>query len=277
VSPPILTSSIDAPGDPNKNNIDPDKLIKGMSSFLQNKNTDALYPIYNFFAHYVRKLYSDSYIQKTLMANTGKSFLDMIGPSDVAYVICILKNNIEVWRYDPTDTTKEHPKAVFTRGESKKREFGRTTWSNNGIKYYEEGVKNWKRVLDRRQPYFEALHEGRDSWLEDAAGVVNPDGWTRKNIRNVLRTRAEKDSPSASKGGQQGKVQIMVIVTMAMILMMILVHSLHQVGWWMLTTSQRKLGIQSRTGTIVRMMIHHQMTSRWVRRMKRVLRMEMLN
>lgn len=125
----------------------------------------------------------------------------MIGPSDVAYVICILKNNIEVWRYDPTDTTKEHPKPVFTRGESKKREFGRMTWSDNGIKYYEEGVKNWKRVFDRRQPYFEALHEGWDSWLEDAAGVVNPDGWTRKNIRNVLRTRAEKDSPSASKGG----------------------------------------------------------------------------
>jgi hypothetical protein len=32
-------------GDPSKDNIDPDKLIKGMSSFLQNKDPQALYPL----------------------------------------------------------------------------------------------------------------------------------------------------------------------------------------------------------------------------------------
>jgi hypothetical protein len=58
----------------------------------------------------------------------------MIRPSDMAYVICIVKNNNEMWCHDPTDTTKEQPKPLFTRGESKKHEFGKTTWNNNGIK-----------------------------------------------------------------------------------------------------------------------------------------------
>jgi hypothetical protein len=53
--------------------------------------------VYKFFARYMRKVYSDGDIKTDLKNNEGLSFVDKITPSDIAFVISVLKNGREVW------------------------------------------------------------------------------------------------------------------------------------------------------------------------------------
>jgi hypothetical protein len=52
---------------------------------------------YHFIAHYVRKVFPDSKIAQQLRSSPGSSFLDMITPSDIAYVLTIVKNGKNGW------------------------------------------------------------------------------------------------------------------------------------------------------------------------------------
>jgi hypothetical protein len=54
----------------------------------------------DFFARFVQKVHSDDYIRKSLRENQGWSFLDIIGPNDIAYVIAIFKNGKDLWDQD---------------------------------------------------------------------------------------------------------------------------------------------------------------------------------
>ncbi len=53
--------------------------------------------VYEFFARYVRKVYSDSDIKTDLKNNEGLSFIDRITPSDIAFVISVLKKGCNLW------------------------------------------------------------------------------------------------------------------------------------------------------------------------------------
>ncbi len=53
--------------------------------------------MYEFFARYARKVYSDSDIKTDLKNNEGLSFVDKITPIDIAFVISVLKNGHNVW------------------------------------------------------------------------------------------------------------------------------------------------------------------------------------
>ena len=46
----------------------------------------------DFFALYVQKVHSDEFIRKGLKLGQGTSFLDFIGPNNIAYVIAVFKN-----------------------------------------------------------------------------------------------------------------------------------------------------------------------------------------
>ncbi len=52
--------------------------------------------MYEFFARYARKVYSDSDIKTYLKNNEGLSFVDKITPIDIAFVISVTKNGRNV-------------------------------------------------------------------------------------------------------------------------------------------------------------------------------------
>jgi hypothetical protein len=65
------------------------------------QGSNLLYQIFNLIARYVRKVHSDEHIRKVLMCyNAGRSFLDIIGPSDIAYIVSIIKNSKGMWDQD---------------------------------------------------------------------------------------------------------------------------------------------------------------------------------
>jgi hypothetical protein len=133
----------------------------------------------------------------------------MIGASDIAYIICQLKNSMEVWKYDlAEDRTKAMPKPLFTRGESKKRQFAaKTTMSDAGMKCFHDGVLNWKMVFNHQSgDVYGSLVNGWSSWLEDEASSLDIEGgWRTKNLHSLFKTReGEKEADDDLDEGKDG-------------------------------------------------------------------------
>jgi hypothetical protein len=72
----------------------PDKLRNRLDDYILSSNKAI---VYEFFARYVRKVYSDSDMKTDLKNYEGLSFIDKITPSDIAFVMSVLKNGHEVW------------------------------------------------------------------------------------------------------------------------------------------------------------------------------------
>ena len=77
-------------GDPGRQMFDPD-LLGEMVKIEQGSNL--LNQIVNLIARYVQKVHSDEHIRKVICYSAGRSFLDIIGPSDIVYIVSIIKNS----------------------------------------------------------------------------------------------------------------------------------------------------------------------------------------
>jgi hypothetical protein len=64
------------------------------------KGSNLLVQIFNLIARYVRKVHSDEHIHKVICYYAGRSFLDIIGPSDIAYIVSIIKKSKGKWDQD---------------------------------------------------------------------------------------------------------------------------------------------------------------------------------
>jgi hypothetical protein len=81
-------------GDPGGEMLDPDLL----GEMLKNEQgSDLLNQLFNLIARYVWKVHSDEHIHKVIRYSPGRSFLDIIGPSDIAYIVSIIKNSKGMW------------------------------------------------------------------------------------------------------------------------------------------------------------------------------------
>ncbi len=89
--------------------------------------------------------YSDEQIRKCLCYSVGRSFLDVIGPGDIAYIVLIIKNSKDMWDQDPPmremgaqamGNTEKKSKQLFTSGSGQKRTQGKSLWNLDGMKYF---------------------------------------------------------------------------------------------------------------------------------------------
>ncbi len=76
---------------------DPD-LLGEMVKIEQGSNL--LNQIFNLIARYVQKVHSDEHIRKVIRYSAGRSFLDIIGPCDIAYIVSTIKNSKGMWDQD---------------------------------------------------------------------------------------------------------------------------------------------------------------------------------
>jgi hypothetical protein len=77
-------------GDPGRETLDPD-LLGEMVMIEQGSNL--LEQLFNLIARYVRKVHSAEHIRRAIRYSAGRSFLDVIGPSDIAYIISMIKKS----------------------------------------------------------------------------------------------------------------------------------------------------------------------------------------
>ncbi len=126
--------------------------------------------LYDFIARYVRKVFVDSMITRNLRAIPGYSFLDLIWPSDIAYVISVVKNSKGMWDQEvemremarsAEAVTDVKVRPLFTEDKGKKKELGKNLWTKDGIKYYNMGDKNWRTVYKDKK-FMSILYGGWD-------------------------------------------------------------------------------------------------------------------
>ncbi len=83
--------------DPGRETFDPDLL--GVMVKIE-QDSDLLNQIFNLIAKYVQKVHLDEHIRKCLCYSAGRSFLDILGSSDIAYIVLIIKNSKDMWDQD---------------------------------------------------------------------------------------------------------------------------------------------------------------------------------
>ncbi len=99
---------------------------------------------------------SDSDIKIDLKNNGGLSFVDRITPSDIAFVISVIKNGRDVW--DQNIKMKQVGAAVhgdremkkqplFTGGKGMKKEHGKSLWGGEGLTYFKRAENNGERCM----------------------------------------------------------------------------------------------------------------------------------
>jgi hypothetical protein len=163
-----------------------------------------------FLGKYVRKTHSDSEIKQELKSNEGMSFLDLITPSDIAFVICIVKNARHVW--DQTirkiglgeqvgDIGENEAKVqpLFTKGVGKKKEQGRSLWSDEGMKYYRHTETVWRKVY-KDELIMKDLYRGFDKWLNTYGREIIVSKTSSKSLHSVLARWIAKEDENNNNG-----------------------------------------------------------------------------
>ena len=191
--------------DDNRNEIDPDRLRNGLDSFTSSAERVSLY---NFLARYVRKVYPDTEIMRDLKNNEGMSFIDKITPSDIAFIISVIKNGRNVWDESIRVRTlgmvvhgEKGPKAkhLFTGGKGKKRGDGMSLWSNQGMKYFMKAQGKLTSVyLDEastREMYAEF-----EQWLNEYSTNVKVGKRVNKTLHSVLARWISTEDSIKKKG-----------------------------------------------------------------------------
>ena len=185
--------------DKNIDSINPDELSNGVMHWHKNRKMDDLM---NFLARYVRSVHADRYFRKVLLNHPGGTYLDIITPSDIAYVISVIKNSAHLWLLKREDTTHEETdndhlthKALFTAGQKKKRTFGTTTWNKLGIEYYAKAHENRKNAFTKNDPQYVILRTYWNKWIADKGKkiMVGSTIGVKKSIHSILGTRDVRD------------------------------------------------------------------------------------
>ena len=103
--------------------------------------------IYDFLGRYVRRIHSDDFIRRALKTFPASSFVDVLTPSDIAYVIAIIKNSGEMWDqnirmkemkgHEAIASKEKKLRPLFTQGEGMKRDKGETLWNREGRQFFQ--------------------------------------------------------------------------------------------------------------------------------------------
>jgi hypothetical protein len=147
-----LTCSHTYSDDINWDDIDPDKLKNGINDYPLSQDKEMLY---GFFARYVRKAHSDSVIKNDVRSNEGLSFVDIISPSNIAFVISVIKNGRNVWNQTlrmrelgaaVNGERKVKLRLLFTDGTRKKKEQVKSLCSDEEMKYFKLAEKKVRGI-----------------------------------------------------------------------------------------------------------------------------------
>ncbi len=187
----------------------PDKPKNGIMEYMM--RAEEREELYKFITCYVWKVYSDTLFTKKLCCMTGCSFLDLISPGDIAYVIALVKNGRDVW--DQTmrikvlcaAAQKEKEKKLrllFTPGRGKKKEQGKHIWSKEGIKYFKQAETEWKGVY-KDEKRMEILYSGWEGWLEKNGMEITVEEDSEKALHSVMAMWIDEDY-AKNKGMEKG-------------------------------------------------------------------------
>ena len=182
-----------------------DDLRQGIINYDKNGTMDALM---EFLVRYVRHVHSDTYYKNMLMENPGATFLDIITPSDVAYVVALMENSRQMWT-TPSDEDGNKVRPLFTSGDNMKRTYGMNIWNEDGMDFYESAYMFWHAAFNTRCDHYKILQKHWDKWIGQNGKtlLIGKSEHSKKTAYSVLATRdaadvrrrAKKDTPRQVK------------------------------------------------------------------------------
>jgi len=152
--------------------------------------------VFEFLLNYVRRFKSDKDWRKLLKKNPEKPFLIFVTPSDIAFILALIKNGLGMWeqgrrRQDNLTRVENKALPLFTKGEGQKRESGRTIWNNEGLNFYYTAKEIGKRCTATRMSYRIFVINGNDGSLKTRVERIQSGhtGGEMKNRKMILRRR----------------------------------------------------------------------------------------
>ncbi len=137
---------------------------EGIQTFVEMKT---LHVDFKFMVTYVRWINLDAYWVKKMKSKPNVVWFQMISPSDIAYVIALVKNEQEMWGQSKRMAEKTNgdgekkARPLFSGGQGKKRAYGKSMWNNKGLEYYYTAGQIWMDVYKSKE-LFSALVNGWD-------------------------------------------------------------------------------------------------------------------
>ncbi len=178
-------------------------LKEGMKNYM---NSMARVYFYKFIARYVRKVHPDSIIMRDLSENVGVSFIDMITPSNIAYVICLVKNGKDMWDHknrlmESGDDAEKKLRPLYTEGQGKRKELGKNLFINKGVKFFKQAEKKWKETY-KNENMMRILYPWFEDWLNDVRKQIKVgDNSSRTYHLVMVMWRAEETEDNKTKKG----------------------------------------------------------------------------
>ena len=93
--------------------------------------------------------------------NQGCPFICFFTPSDIAYVLAVIKNGQERWDQakNPSASPEKKLQPLFSSGEGRKRESGKSMWNRGGLEFYYTVEKNWKELYNDKAKFSVLISE----------------------------------------------------------------------------------------------------------------------
>ena len=154
--------------------VDMNSVLRVMKTMTVDNLEDGMSVFFSFVERYVVKLYGKRAIAAWVKKNKGRSFLDMLTMSDVAYSMSIIENSCRVWDQDlsieqlskseqekykpkvnktlPDDEREKYIRVTprFTDKNLRNRTYMKSGWSEEGINFYNSMWMRWKTIARDR-------------------------------------------------------------------------------------------------------------------------------
>ena len=156
---------------------------------------------YDFICTYVRRMVPDVKWKKKMKQHPEEPVFSFITPSDIAYVIALITNGRDVWDQakrlmsTPDAPPEKKEKTLFSTGEGKKRESGKSVWNDEGLEYYHGVEKKWRRTYNSEDEY-SAMINGWEKWEPKEKSKKDP-------LRTVWKLEETKTNKDGSEGGSR--------------------------------------------------------------------------
>ena len=105
-------------------------------------------------------------VEENIEDESRVTFICHFIPSDIAYVLAIIKNGHEMWNQAKNPSTRSHEKKLrplYSAEEGRKRESGISMRNKEGLEFYYMVEKNWKEVYTDKATFL-VLINGWETW-----------------------------------------------------------------------------------------------------------------
>jgi len=158
-------------------------------------------------------VHSDDQIRKNLKLFAGTSFIDVIGPNDIAYVIAVFKNSKDMWDQDirmreagkdAMATREKKMKAHFTSGSGQKRVQGKSLWNKEGMRYFRDAEREWKEIYDRKED-MKVLYNGWEKWISVKGKELKVGDGSKKTFHHVMGSWSNEKTPESENKNDESE------------------------------------------------------------------------